>query len=178
MVLYNIKDLSVLIRKHSDVLTVLFFTTETRPPVSPSCRLYEQEAIGPTPRWEGTENFYLFAHWEAAMGKKPLPSVIKAQLFRSTNFSISAAIESGALNIAPLKKAASFDTAFQRGRCDRKRKPFQKDIAFWNLAWAINCDLPQSLTLMTFFPDENPRLKNLVKTILRYYINILKDTFC
>ena len=113
MILYNIKDLSALIRKYSDVLPVLFFTTETRPPASPSCRLYEQEAIGPTSRWEDTENFYLFAHWEAALGKKPLPSVIKAQLFRSTNFSISAAIEPGTLNIAPIKKAASFDTAFQ-----------------------------------------------------------------
>ena len=43
---------------------------------------------------------------------------------------------------------------------------------------AINCDLPQSFKLMALFPAEHPRLKNLVKTILRYYIGTLKDTFC
>jgi hypothetical protein len=32
--------------------------------------------------------------------------------------------------------------------------------------WAINCDLPQSLKLMAFFPAEHPRLKKLVKMIL------------
>jgi len=64
------------------------------------------------------------------------------------------------------------------GSSDRKRKQFQKDISFWNLAWAINCDLPQSLKLMAFFPAEHSRLKILVKMILRHYISILKDTFC
>ncbi|CAB1084411.1 hypothetical protein D1AOALGA4SA_11935 [Olavius algarvensis Delta 1 endosymbiont] len=38
-----------------------------------------------------------------------------------------------------------------RERCDRKRKRFQKGSPFWNLPWAINCDLPQSLKLMAFF---------------------------
>ena len=34
------------------------------------------------------------------------------------------------------------------------------------------------MKLMALFPAEHPRLKNLVKMILRYYIGTLKDTFC
>ena len=33
-------------------------TTESQPPASPSCRLYEPEAIGPTPRRESTETCF------------------------------------------------------------------------------------------------------------------------
>jgi hypothetical protein len=56
-------------------------------------------------------------------------------------------------------------------------KSSQKGYRLWKLTLSINCDLAQYSKLMAFYPAENPRLKNLVNTILRYYISFRKNIF-
>ena len=60
-----VSDLSTWFHKYGDILFIEIvmkfnLTTESQPPASPSCRLYEPEAIGPTPRRKRTEGRDVF----------------------------------------------------------------------------------------------------------------------